>query len=779
MTLLGLPTRPRTATGAAPDAAPAAGEAGTPTGGTRLLLLVCLVAGVGLLLEAWGYRTGWRGEPQVRALTFFYVGHALLIAPFAWLLTRRLDRRTALLGSIAFGLTMLLSWWLSNPLMATRFDETLHVGTLLRMVEGAGFFDPNPMLPVSPHYPGLELAAGGVHWLTGLPLVVCQLLTVVVARLALVVAVLLVVERLTGSTRAGAVAVLLYGASSQFWFFNAQFSYQTVALPLGVLAIWLTLRAVDADARWPRVPLVGALVAGAALVVTHHLTSWLVVAALWAWALLHLYGRRPSDPRAARLVATVAAATTLVALAWSALVAPLLAGYLGPVFGSAVEEVAGLAGGEDTGRQLFADKSGYATPLWERGTMFGSMLLWCALLAPAAWWALRGRTLGRSLARFLPLALACTYPATLLARFSPTASDIGERAISFIAMAMALVVAAWVVRHLDRVPSALVAATGVVLVMGGTILGGGPDWSRVPGPYEPAAEQRSIDESTVALARWFDRYAPPGSVVAADLTLSRTIPTYADVDAATGVGGRFNVTPLFTAPTVDATTAGLIQRFEVDFVAVDLRLADELSRSGALFEGSDDWGVSTVSAAQLTKFADAEGVDTVLDEGPLRVYDVRGLRGAESTWVDRPSALLPGTVHLASVVLLLELLAGLAVALRRRRLPRLDALLRLRGQVALAVVLPALMVVGAVATALGYAPWVGTAALAVLGAVAIVAVRQRPAAPARVLPRGAALLLPLAVTAVFSAACLVAALGAWEGLLATAPVLPPPPGVTP
>ena len=58
--------------------------------------------------------------------------------------------------------------------MATRFDETLHVTTLVDMVDQHRFFYPNTMLPVSPHYPGLEFATAGVHWLTGLPLIVCQ-----------------------------------------------------------------------------------------------------------------------------------------------------------------------------------------------------------------------------------------------------------------------------------------------------------------------------------------------------------------------------------------------------------------------------------------------------------------------------------------------------------------------------------------------------------------------------------------------------------------------------
>ena len=72
------------------------------------------------------------------------------------------------------------------------------------------FFQPNSMLPVSPHFPGLELATAGVHWLTGLPLFVCQVLVVVTARLTFSLALFLLASRIGRSTAVGAATVLLY-----------------------------------------------------------------------------------------------------------------------------------------------------------------------------------------------------------------------------------------------------------------------------------------------------------------------------------------------------------------------------------------------------------------------------------------------------------------------------------------------------------------------------------------------------------------------------------------
>ena len=708
-------------------------------------------------------------------LWLFYVGQVVLTVPFALFMVRDVARRHAVQASLAWGLALYLSWFLSNPVLATRFDETLHVASLTNIVGGEGFFAPNPMLPVSSYYPGLELVAGALHWLTGAPLVAAQVATVVAARCALVLALFWLVERLTRSTRAGMLAVFLYGSSSQFWFFNAQFSYQTLALPLMLLALLLTVRAIDDVRRWPLPPLAGALAALALLTVTHHLTSWLAVGVLWVWGVVHFYAR---DERATRLVWSVAGAATVLAVAWTVVVGPMLWTYLGPLFEDSVRELDGIVNGQDTGRELFSDTSGTSsTPLWERGVMFGSMLGWCLLLVPSGLHGLFGRTLGRSWARLGPLLLAGTYPALLLARVSPTASDVGERASSFVFMAMALVVAAWLAPRIDRVWRPVVAAAGVVLVLGGLIVGGGPDWSRVPGPYLATAEQRSIDHDTLAVARWFGRYAPEGSRFASDTTMNRFLPDLAPVEATTAVGNSVNVTPLMTSDDVDASTVATIRSAEIDFVVSDTRLAGEPPRSGSILEGSNDYGIASVSREELTKFDDLPGAVLVLD-GPVKVYDVRGVRGVERTWADRPSPTLPGPVHVGAMVVALEVALALLLGLRHRFGPGVDRLLLgRRAELGWALVLPGLAVVGAAATLLRFPPWIGTGLLAAGGLVALVRLRLSPKAPPRLRPTLVSSALPVALAALVLAALLFAVAGVWRGLLAPAPDLPAPPAL--
>ena len=309
-------------------------------------------------------------------------------------------------AALALSLIVYASWLLSNPLMSTRFDENLHVTTLVDLIDKAEFFQLNSMLPVSPHFPGLELATAGVHWLTGLPLFACQVLVVVTARITFVTALFLMASRIGRSPRVGGFAVLVYAASTQFYFFNAQFSYQTVAIAMVMAAFYLLVRAFDSPQERPWTLLVTAQMCLAALAITHHLTSWITLATLWVLALFFWFAK---ERRRFRLTLVTAELATAIVAGWTAVIAPLLIDYLGPILSEAQNQVVGILGGGET-RDLGTAGDGTTAPPWETMVMASSVLLWCLLLLPAGWYAWRRGSIGATRARYLPLLIAARLP---------------------------------------------------------------------------------------------------------------------------------------------------------------------------------------------------------------------------------------------------------------------------------------------------------------------------------------------------------------------------------
>ena len=87
------------------------------------------------------------------------------------------------------GLYPAVLYRMTSPLVLGGFDEHQHERTLPDLLRGSGAFAPNPMLPISPHYPGLELFTGVGVRLTGVPVVLAMILVVLLCRLILVLAI--------------------------------------------------------------------------------------------------------------------------------------------------------------------------------------------------------------------------------------------------------------------------------------------------------------------------------------------------------------------------------------------------------------------------------------------------------------------------------------------------------------------------------------------------------------------------------------------------------------
>ena len=250
---------------------------------------------------------------------------------------------------------------MSSPLVFGGFDEHLHERTLLDLLHGSGLFAPNPLLAVSPDYPGMELFTGVVIRLTGVPYVLGASITVLLCRLLLVMIIYESALTVNSSHRVASLVLILYAASPQFFFFNSQFAYQSMALPLGLGGIFLLRRAQLVEGSKSRRFVALAILALVATVVTHHMTSWFVLAFLIAWAFVTPRGQR-------KYLVDAAVAMGLGVIAWTAGVATKMIDYVGLIFASALNQFNAVLDGT-LRRQVFSNQAGVTLPEWQRALL--------------------------------------------------------------------------------------------------------------------------------------------------------------------------------------------------------------------------------------------------------------------------------------------------------------------------------------------------------------------------------------------------------------------------
>lgn len=372
-----------------------------------------VVAAGGLLLVALADMAA-RASMHLAALVF-WLGLLMLICPIA---ARLLS--TAASGGERLGLVVLLGMglygvkMLHSPLYFTFVDELQHWPTAGDILSTSHLFHLNSVLPVSSLYPSLEIITEALSALGGLSIFASGVIVMAVARFMLALALFLYYRQIGGSARIAALGVMLYMANPNFIYFDAQFSYESLALPIAVLVLYALARREGAPAN-QMAGLAAVLVLGIAMIVTtHHMTSYMLAAFAVLWAAI---AALKGGVRAAVGPGGVAVLTIALALAWLCFVASLTISYLAPNFVDAMQQVVKLIARESGPRQLFhSSTSGYVAPVWERIAGFGSIV--CILVGlPFGWLCVwRGRPCS---APVLAHALAALiYPPTLFLRLT-------------------------------------------------------------------------------------------------------------------------------------------------------------------------------------------------------------------------------------------------------------------------------------------------------------------------------------------------------------------------
>lgn len=605
---------------------------------------LALLAAGGLLLVALGSNAARDGDGSTQPL--FWIGLIAIYAPIAFRLLAAGARREERIGLVlTLGLALFLVKVLRAPLDYLRYDELGWWHATDAAAAGDAFAG-NQIVISTEGFPGLSTLTAAVAELGGLSIFHAGLLVIGLARGALMLALFLFLERVTGSARAAGIGIAVYVCNPSFLYFDAQFGYESLAL---MVAAALLLAALRWSGR-PQAPRLeeapwlagGIALLAALLVLTHHMTAVAMLGFFALWmaidAVLRRRGRSDGDAEtdADSLPlpgpALPAAALATLGALWFGLVAGgVTIEELGGVFSRAFHSVVDLFLGGGESKELFSGAGESEHPA-------ARLVTFLSVLPVAALVVLGARKLYRDRVRdALWLALggvAVLYPVSLGLRLTLAGSETSQRASEFVfvgvAFFAAIVVGGWAWPRLRaRALAQALAISGLALIAfaGGFILGE-LKATRQPGPYLVGAEDRSISPEGLAAAHFAAENLAPDSRVFVDRTNATLLGSYGQVMPIFGKYNGISIPRIFTSERFDRADRRVVHGQSLEYLVVDRRLSRETPLIGYYIESDEPdafrW-LQPIDAAALAKFDRVGDINRIYSNGPIVIYDTTGL----------------------------------------------------------------------------------------------------------------------------------------------------------
>ena len=523
------------------------------------------------------------------------------------------------------GIFLYLVKVLRDPFGFTFADEFIQVFNSNSVLDTGDLFTSNPLLAVSPYYPGLPSVTGALASLTHLTVFGAGVVVVGAARTVMMLVVYLLVERVTASPRVAALGVLAYASAPNFLFFTAQFSYESLALPIAAVAVYAVVSWIGDRSGYRTAWAIAALLLIAAVVPTHHLTSYALVGFLLALSATHWVTgnawRRSPLPFACFALA--------LTMGWLVFVASVTVGYLQPIFTDALNSTITAITEEGAGaRKAFEaapTKLGVPVSVWDRGLAITSTAL-IVLLIPLGVYEVWRRYRRNPVVLVLAFA-ACAYVSSLPVRLVPQAWEVANRASEFLFLGVAIALAlAWtrprgtIGRHGGRLGVALPV---VVIFAGGVAAGWRPE-IRLAQALRVEVGNSFIEPQSVTAARWSRRWLPADrcSVFAASDAKARLMVTY----GRRPVGKVNEVENAIDLPGLEPWQMAILRNESVRYTVLDRLVINSDNLAGYFFTTKISPPIwHTRAPALIYQKFDNPMTNRIFDSGDVTIYDIARL----------------------------------------------------------------------------------------------------------------------------------------------------------
>jgi hypothetical protein len=583
--------------------------------------LLMLTNAFGLLTISVSYYISTLGYGDVALECFFLLGLLILFVPnLLRFLSATLSKLELICSLCGLGLCFYLVEFMVSPLHFSSFDDFLHWRTADDILRTGHLFSPNSMLPVSPYYPGLEIVTNSVGTMTGLSTFYAGVVVIIAARLLMVLALFLLFERITTSSRMSGVAVLVYMANPHFLFFDAIYNYETLALPFATFTLYILARYEIAN-KDHQLVICAAWLMLIVVTITHHMTDYTLIGLLILWTTVSFFRPVSHGTRVHLVALTLYGVSLALAYAFFLSGNPVWS-YLSGYFAEALSELKHIVSGSGAARPLFISAV-QPSPLWDRIVMTASVALVTLSLPPGLfilWRHYRHNILAITLGIF-----SLAYPVSQLFRFTEYGSEITDRAAAFLFLSIACLVTILIARLCPtwkRNPGVIAFNTLSlsVILLGGVVVAVGAEYADLPGPYLVSADMRSVEPEGIQAATWSLTYLGSNNRIGTDRTNQMLMSTYGDQRIVTRLYDNIDISPIFYASQLSPDKVQLLRYARLSYLVVDQRLSQSLPLVGLYFE--NDTPTKPMSKEALTKFNTVPQLNRIFDSGNIAIYSV-------------------------------------------------------------------------------------------------------------------------------------------------------------
>lgn len=584
---------------------------------------VGLLAGIAVLGQLY-YQASQTNTPNLFGR--FWLGMFLFYFPLFWRqLSSNVSRYERISLLVAAGLFSYLPKLLRCPSFFCYSDElTWWRGVQVLLRDGPILFQ-NPLGEVQGLFPGLPLMTVVLQKASGLSTYQVGLILIGLVHLISLISIFLIGEKIFHSSKVGAIASLIYVSNPDFLFFNSQFSYESLSVPLIILILLYVqyiLNNPEGQSKKAWTFLIAVTII--TVVMTHHISSYMLAAILTLMSLSALFLPRYSGLlSSSRRLYYITLLAYAACIGWFVFVASDVYRYIKEPILMGIEQFTSF-----TVRRLFG---GITLPLYEISSGYLAAILIGVLALMGAFVIFIHKKV-RYAAEIGLLAFGLLYFVTAPLVLTPWGSEAGRRSwtYSFISLSILSGVAiTWLVERNSiwklktRFLGPVLSVFLLTLLLVGGVASSTTISYRFPGEYLQNSDARSFTVEIIDSAQWMLSQGGANNRVLGDRTTERIFGSYGLQQPAMLGGPRPWEVFLPTSWTADALY--WLEQAKAPFIVVDQRMAELPPQMDIRFQRGEppiEYSNQPLPKESIRKFDDLTQLNRIFDSGNIRIYSL-------------------------------------------------------------------------------------------------------------------------------------------------------------